>query len=62
MIEVVEAADGWTWRMIGHDRAVLVYTVDRFGTDHEAFAAAKRYRAAFWSVAAEIDHRMGACV
>lgn len=62
MIEVIPTGNRWTWRMIGFDRAVLVYTADSWASDREAFAAAKAYRAAFWAMACQIDHRMGACI
>lgn len=62
MIEVIPAGNRWTWRMIGADGAVLVYTGDSWPSDHDAFAAAKAYRTSFWAMACAIDHRMGACI
>jgi hypothetical protein len=62
MIEVIRAGDGWTWRMIGADGRVLVYTAETWPEDGGCFAAAKAYRTAFWAAANRIDHRMGACI
>lgn len=62
MIEVYPHGNGWRWRMIGFDKRPLVYTDDTFPCDFSAFAAAKAYRTAFWAMACEVDHRMGACI
>lgn len=62
MIEVVPAGNRWTGRMIDAAGAVLVYTAETFTCDFSAFAAAKAYRTAFWAMACQIDHRMGACI
>ena len=61
MIEVVRIGDLWTWTIIGLCGRVLVYTAERFASDHAANDAAKAFRSAFWRIAAELDHRMGAC-
>jgi hypothetical protein len=62
VIEVVLFANGWAWRLIGFDGQVLVYTPDRFSTDHAAHRAARAYRGMFWEAAWPVDHRMGACI
>ena len=62
MIEVIPAGNRWTWRMICAAGRTLVYTAESWPTDLEAFSAAKAYRTAFWAMACEIDHRMGACI
>ena len=62
MIEVLPWGNRWTWRMIGFDGAVLVYTSETWPCDFSAFAAAKAYRTAFWAMACQVDHRMGACI
>lgn len=62
MIEVVQQGNGYTWRMIDFVGRVPVYTAETFPCDFSAFAAAKAYRAAFWAMACQIDHRMGACI
>lgn len=62
MIEVIRAGNRWTWRMIGACGAVLVYTAETWPCDFSAFAAAKAYRAAFWAMASQVDHCMGACI
>lgn len=41
---------------------VLVYTDESWPTDMEAADAAKSYRARFWAIACQIDHRMAACI
>ncbi len=62
MIEVVPHGNGYTWRMIDFVGRVLVYTAETFPCTFSAFAAAKAYRTAFWAMACQIDHRMGACI
>lgn len=62
MIEVITAGNRWTWRMICAAGRTLVRTPETFDTDFQAFAAAKDYRTRFWSHAAKVDHRMGACI
>lgn len=61
MIEVEQLPDGWRWTMIDFNGRVLV---DRRGYCSEACAigAARTYRAAFFIMAADVDHRQGACV
>lgn len=62
MIEVVPHGNGWVWRFICEAGRVLAYSPESFPTDMEAAAHAKAYRTAFWAVACEVDHRMGACI
>ena len=62
MIEVVRHGNGWVWRFICAAGRVLAYSPESFPTDMEAAAHAKAYRAAFWAVACEVDHRMGGCI
>jgi hypothetical protein len=62
MFRVIQAGNRWTWEMIAACGRVLVYTEDRYDTDFEAAEAVKKYRAAFWTMAWPIDHRMGACI
>lgn len=62
MIEMIAAGNRWTWRMICAAGRTLVYTDESWPTDFEAFDAAKAYRTAFWAMASQIDHRMGACI
>lgn len=62
MFEVIPAGNRWTWRMICAAGRVLVYTAESWATDFEAADAAKAYRAAFWAVACQVDHRMAACI
>ena len=62
MFEVVLDGNRWTWRLISFCGRVLVYTPDSYETDFEAAAAAKAYRAGFWFVADQVDHRMARCI
>lgn len=62
VIEVVNLGDAWSWTLIGVCGRILVYTAETFPSDHAANDAAKRYRTAFWRIAAGHDHRMGACI
>ena len=57
MIEVIETAGGWTWRLICAAGRVLVYSGKTFATNFEAAYAAKAYRSGFWAVADGVDNR-----
>jgi len=61
MIEVIQQANGWAWRMICEAGRELAYSLETFPCNLSAAADAKRYRREFWSHASRIDHRMGAC-
>ena len=61
MFEVIPAGNRWTWQMICAAGRVLVYVRDSWESMGEAADAAKAYRAGFWAVADQVDHRMGAC-
>lgn len=41
---------------------VLVYTTETYDDDGQAAEAAKAYRAQFWAMADEVDHRMARCI
>jgi len=62
MIEVLRIGDGWTWTLICPAGRIIVYTSERFPTDREANDDAKAYRAAFWAVSDQIDHRQALCI
>lgn len=62
MFEVVQAGNRWTWRMICAAGRVLVYTADSWPSMGEAAEEAKAYRAGFWRVADQVDHRMARCI
>lgn len=62
MIEVVERGNGFAWHMICAAGRILAYSSESFPCITSAAAAAKAYRAAFWALADEIDHRMGRCI
>lgn len=52
----------WTWQLICAAGRALVWTDETFETDKDAAAAAKAYRASFWFVADQVDHRQARCV
>ena len=62
VFEVIPAGNRWTWRMICAAGRVLVYTAESWAINFEAADAAKAYRTAFWAIACQVDHRMGACI
>lgn len=62
MIEVVPHGNGFIWRMICAAGRVLAYTMESFPCVDSAFAAGRAYRTQFWQIAAQVDHRMGACI
>lgn len=62
MIEVLLVGDGWTWTMLCPAGRIIVYTTARYATDGQANDAAKAYRAAFWAIADQIDHRQARCI
>lgn len=61
MIEVIPHGNGWRWRMITSCGRTLLERTG-FATDMEAAESAKRWRTAFWRIAAGVDHRMAACI
>jgi len=62
MICVGQCAFGlWHWTMIDPAGRVLVYRSD-FATEAAAIGDARAYRVAFFSIAAAVDHRQGACI
>jgi hypothetical protein len=61
LIEVIESGNGYVWRMICDAGRVLAYSLEQFPCVASAGEAAKAYRVAFWRIASQIDHRMGAC-
>lgn len=62
MIEVIKKGDGWTWHMICNQGRVLAYTDERWPSDIEAAAAAKRYRTTLWAIAEGIDNRQARAI
>ena len=62
MFEVLLIGNRWTWRMICPAGRPLVYTSDTFDDMGGAAEAAKAYRAGFWLIADQVDHRMGRCI
>jgi hypothetical protein len=62
MIEVFRCGNRWGWAMIAFCGRRIVWSNDRFDSDHAAAEAARAYRAAFWAVADAIDHRQARCI
>ena len=62
MLEVIPHGNGWRWRWISAEARTLFESFVCHPSDMAAFAAAKRFRAAFWALADRIDSRMGACI
>ncbi|APZ81821.1 hypothetical protein vBEliSR6L_56 [Erythrobacter phage vB_EliS_R6L] len=62
MIELVAVGNRWTWTLICPLGRVLVYTPASWPSDLEAADAAKAYRAAFWALADQIDHRQARAI
>lgn len=62
MIEVFPVGNRWTWTLICAAGRVLVYTPESWPSDGEAAAAAKAYRATFWALADQIDHRQARAI
>lgn len=62
MIEVVRLEAGWGWTLICPAGRILVYSHEAVPSPMEANALAKAWRAAFWALADEIDHRQARCV
>ena len=62
MIEVFESGGRWGWTLIGVCGRPLVWSDERFDSDLAAAEAAKAWRAAFWRVGAEVDHRQARAI
>ena len=62
MFEVVPQGNGFAWQMINWEGRVLVGPSRTFPCMLTASEAAKAYRALFWAIADQIDHRMGRCI
>lgn len=62
MIEVVQIGNRWSWTLLCPNGRVLVYSADSYESDGDAADAAKTYRAAFWAIADQIDHRQARCI
>lgn len=62
MFEVVIVGNRWTWRLTCAAGRALVWTDETFETDKQAAEAVRAYRAGFWFVADQVDHRQARCV
>lgn len=62
MIEVVQIGNRWSWTLLCPLGRVIVYTAETFECIGSAADAAKSYRAAFWAVADQIDHRQARAI
>lgn len=62
MYEVILSGNRWTWQLISAAGRVIVSTPLTYPCDATAAEAARRYRAEFWRVADQVDHRQARCI
>ena len=62
MFEVFPHGNGYRWRMISAEGRTLLEPAETHPCDRSAGEDAKGWRARFWAIASQVDHRMGAAI
>lgn len=62
MIEVLLIGNRWRWFWISAEGRVLIEGDGEHDSDMAAWGAAREWRASFWAMADQIDHRQARAI